>query len=382
MTKAFLSVLLFLVLIQNLNGMPKLIKLYRPRINFLSRQAQNSTNNNKNSSRSSSAESILRLEEQPMAQNVSLTPPLPQPPLFNFESMGSFVHSAPQMTYSYLNNAEMFFVDFIPDVILLELDRSEMDLLEKLIKKSIGKFKGIDANNLFVKIYKSESSSMSQLVDPRIVRYQVLVNSLFTPSFSLSDQDFQKALIASSENDKKCSVNEVDGQVTCFPYVDKDLESILKFDKHWFKLVRMSMRQLRRFMMGAGGGGSGGSGDAAGDVSSLVDGLDVPPTSGKLTYMEGLAQVFKYQSTWIIGLSIIGSIIGVFFFGCIIAICYTRRPYKRSSKVYELDLAGNGGGVGGKSRGNKKRSNNTPNIPGIHPATRTSIQTKKELLYQ
>ena len=31
-------------------------------------------------------------------------------------------------------------------------------------------------------------------------------------------------------------------------------------------------------------------------------------------------QVFTYQPAWVIGLSIIGVIIGVFFFGCIIAI--------------------------------------------------------------
>ena len=44
----------------------------------------------------------------------------------------------------------------------------------------------------------------------------------------------------------------------------------------------------------------------------------------------------------------------------------------------------NNNNAGGSNHigGGGKRSKNTPQIPGIHPSTRTTIQTKKELLYQ
>jgi hypothetical protein len=44
----------------------------------------------------------------------------------------------------------------------------------------------------------------------------------------------------------------------------------------------------------------------------------------------------------------------------------------------------NNNNVGGHYIGGKgdKRPRNTPQIPGIHPTTRTTIQTRKELLYQ
>lgn len=80
-------------------------------------------------------------------------------------------------------------------------------------------------------------------------------------------------------------------------------------------------------------------------------------------------EIFSYKPVWIVGLAIIGGIIAIFFLGCIVAICYTRRPYKRCSKVYEIDTA--------------TRKNNQPFIPGVHPATKASAVTKtKEMYYQ
>ena len=68
---------------------------------------------------------------------------------------------------------------------------------------------------------------------------------------AISEQDFQNALIEYSENKWKCSLNEtstnsttndtmpfeVIGQIICYPYVGKDVASILKLNNHWFRLV-------------------------------------------------------------------------------------------------------------------------------------------------
>ena len=67
------------------------------------------------------------------------------------------------------------------------------------------------------------------------MHYQVLINSHFE---AISDDDFQNALIKYSENNNKCSLNKTSGvSVKCYPHVEKDLTSLLKFDDHWFRLV-------------------------------------------------------------------------------------------------------------------------------------------------
>ena len=78
--------------------------------------------------------------------------------------------------------------------------------------------------------------------------------------------------------------------------------------------------------------------------------------------------IFKYNQSWVIGLAVIGGIIGLFFLGCIVAICYTRRPYRRSGKVYEIETA-------------NKKSAKIPQIPGVHPSTKASALTKNKELY-
>jgi hypothetical protein len=80
--------------------------------------------------------------------------------------------------------------------------------------------------------------------------------------------------------------------------------------------------------------------------------------------------MFAYNPAWIIGLSIIGTVIAVFFLGCIVAICYTRRPYRRSGKVYEIESA-------------NRKNNQIPQIPAINPATKaaTVVKPNKELYY-
>ena len=78
--------------------------------------------------------------------------------------------------------------------------------------------------------------------------------------------------------------------------------------------------------------------------------------------------IFTYNHAWVIGLAVIGGIIGLFFIGCIVAICYTRRPYRRSGKVYEVESA-------------NKKSVKIPKIPDAHPTTKASALTKNKELY-
>ncbi len=80
------------------------------------------------------------------------------------------------------------------------------------------------------------------------------------------------------------------------------------------------------------------------------------------------ASIFTYNQSWMIGLIVIAGIIALFFLGCILAICYTRRPYRRSGKVYEVENA------------NKKQAK-IPQIPGVHPTTKASSLTKNKELY-
>lgn len=79
--------------------------------------------------------------------------------------------------------------------------------------------------------------------------------------------------------------------------------------------------------------------------------------------------IFKYSETWVISLAVISGVIALFFLGCIVAICYTRRPYRRSGKVYEVESA------------RKKSAKAVPQIPSVHPTTKASAVTKNKELY-
>jgi hypothetical protein len=84
---------------------------------------------------------------------------------------------------------------------------------------------------------------------------------------------------------------------------------------------------------------------------------------------EDWTSIFGVNQSWVIGLAVIGGIIALFFCGCVVAICYTRRPYRRSGKVYEVESS------------NNRKQSKTPQIPGIHPTTKASVVTKNKELY-
>jgi hypothetical protein len=88
----------------------------------------------------------------------------------------------------------------------------------------------------------------------------------------------------------------------------------------------------------------------------------VDTSAEKLVNLE--SQMFTYQPAWIIGLTVIGCIIAIFFVGCIVAICYTRRPYRRSGKIYEIETT------------NRKNIQNQP-MPGVNVAASKSLAVSK-----
>lgn len=79
-----------------------------------------------------------------------------------------------------------------------------------------------------------------------------------------------------------------------------------------------------------------------------------------------LKEMFQYNTSWVIGLAVCATIIGIFFLGCIIVICYSRRPYRRSGKVYEVENA---------SRKNSKKI--AAQVPTFQPITKTSTLTSQ-----
>ncbi len=81
-----------------------------------------------------------------------------------------------------------------------------------------------------------------------------------------------------------------------------------------------------------------------------------------------LAEMFQYNTSWIIGLAVIATVIGVFFLGCVVVICYTRRPYRRSGKVYEIESTA-------------KKNQKIPQVPTIHPVTKTATLTRSKEVY-
>lgn len=80
-------------------------------------------------------------------------------------------------------------------------------------------------------------------------------------------------------------------------------------------------------------------------------------------------EMFQIKTSWIIGLAVIATVIGVFFLGCVVVICYTRRPYRRCGKVYEIETA-------------SKKNHKIPKVPTVHPTIKTATLTRsKEVFY-
>lgn len=80
-----------------------------------------------------------------------------------------------------------------------------------------------------------------------------------------------------------------------------------------------------------------------------------------------IKELFAFNSAWVFGLIIIACILALFFFGCIFAICYTRKPYRKPSKVYDMESA-----VYNKINNHK---------PSMYPTTKKQIVPKHKEVY-
>jgi hypothetical protein len=54
-------------------------------------------------------------------------------PNLTIERMDSYLHLVPQMFYFFMNESKMFYLDYIPDENMLEMDRKEMELVQNLV---------------------------------------------------------------------------------------------------------------------------------------------------------------------------------------------------------------------------------------------------------
>ena len=54
-------------------------------------------------------------------------------PNLTLERMDSYLHLVPQMFYFFMNESKMFYLDYIPDENMIEMDRKEMELVQNLV---------------------------------------------------------------------------------------------------------------------------------------------------------------------------------------------------------------------------------------------------------
>jgi len=196
--------------------------------------------------------------------------------------------------------------------------------IEQLLKHAVLKhFNGI-LKKLDVQIVNVSHSNENQTFCTFPMELNVSFNSILV----ITEKDVVDSLVEDSVNKYKCLVNSVNQKVECSSYL-KDSTSLLRIADFWIELYPLSTHQEALF---------------------------------------NLDDLLSYNPEWIIGLGIIGCILAIFFIGCIIAICYTRRPYRRSSKIYELESA--------------VRKNNVPNMANIYPAAKAHpIAKHKESYY-
>jgi hypothetical protein len=166
--------------------------------------------------------------------------------------------------------------------------------------------------------------------------FPICLNLTVKSVLRVLDLDFENALIDFAINKEDCQLVRNESSIKCFLQTPKNRMSVLRIGDFWIQFHKRSELY---------------------NSESL-----------KLQPEIEAASIFTYNQSWLIGLIVIGGVIALFFLGCIVAICYTRRPYRRSGKVYEVESA------------NRKQTK-VPQIPSIHPATQASSLTKNKELY-
>jgi len=168
--------------------------------------------------------------------------------------------------------------------------------------------------------------------DPECL-FPTRVSVQFMAHFPLTQNEINEALNADAINKNKCKLLRDKNKIECLKVL-KDATSLLRISDYWIELEPLQA------------------------VHSSLFSLD---------------ELLSYNPEWIIGLGIIGCVLFVFFLGCVIAICYTRRPYRRSSKIYELESA---------VRKQQQQQQAVANIPNMYSTTRAQPMTKyKEVYY-
>jgi len=194
--------------------------------------------------------------------------------------------------------------------------------LEQALKQAIlmhfaGRMKHCDVKTVSSSEYEN-SSKPTYPINMRL-ELESLVE-LFT-------EDVDNALIHFAANKNQCELDDQNKTVNCLDK-RKEPSSLLRVSDFWIKLENDEPRQNK---------------------------------------LMSLSDLFEFNSAWVFGLVIIACILALFFIGCIFAICYTRKPYRRSGKVYHIDST------------NKVSYNHQK--PCMYPTTKQHIIPKHKEVY-
>jgi len=214
---------------------------------------------------------------------------------------------------------------------VVSVQKSDLMNLEEFVKHSLLKHLAPELDYLTVKV---DYSNYSIKVDNLTVQdFPICLNLTIKSEKKITEEQYQIALMDLSVNKEDCQFNRTESSIKCYFFNPKTKISLLRYGDYWIQFH-----------------------------------VDSDVARAELLKLDNELFIFTYNSAWVIGLAIIGGIIGLFFIGCIVAICYTRRPYRRSGKVYEVEKT-------------QKKSAKIPQMPAVHPTTKASTVTKNKELY-
>jgi len=190
--------------------------------------------------------------------------------------------------------------------------------IEQILKQAILKYYDGKLEHVLVKTVQSTDTN----------KFPIKVSVVFESNVAISELDVSESIIGFSVNKELCKLDSKNGSVVCYEDEVKGSDSLLRLVDVWLR---------------------------------LVTGLT------KTNRLLNLSQLFEFNSAWVFGLIIIACILALFFFGCIFAICYTRKPHRKPSKVYDMESA-----VYNKISQHK---------PSMYPTTQTHVIPKHKEVY-
>ena len=244
-------------------------------------------------------------------------------------------------TYTLRNVFKLVSMQIDPNStnVTLSTLRDNLDNLQLLIKHSILKYMSPRLDSVSVRVdrlvsRRRSNSTIGLNQTLSLSDFPICVNITVKSPIKIVVDELENSIIQSAVNSEDCQFYKNESSIKCFLFKTKSRASVLRLGDYWVRFHQD---------------------------------LDLARAESQKLAEEDVF-IFKYNHTWVIGLGVIGGVIGLFFIGCIIAICYTRRPYRRSGKVYEIETA-------------SKKSAKIPQVPGIHPATKATVVTKNKELY-